>query len=193
MEVKQKLDQSIEDLDKKTYDKIFSTLSNSRRRYILNYMKYNDEIISTGDLAAQLAAWENEIPVEEVNNKQRKRCYTALRQTHLPVMSESGLLTYDVGRGIVIPSERIKNVDFYLETSPHQDIPWNLYYLLLSVFSVALAIAVALNIYPFTLLAPVGWMLLSACFFFVSALFHVYEARKQRFGEDELPPSLRHS
>ncbi|MFB6169863.1 MAG: hypothetical protein ABEJ06_01840 [Haloarculaceae archaeon] len=190
MNAQQTVESRTDDPEELTYDAIFFTLSNPRRRFVLHYLKRNPETISTGNLAAQVAAWENDIPVEQVNNQQRKRSYTSLHQTHLPKMDELGLLHYDASRGVVEPSERIEAVDFYLEIAPKNDIPWHEFYLGLSVVSLALVAALSLGVYPFTLVPTIGWAGVVTGVFLVSALVHVYQARTKRIGGSGLPPSL---
>ena len=43
-----------------------------------------------------VAAWENDTTVERIGSTERKRVYTALRQSHLDRMADAGIIEYDV-------------------------------------------------------------------------------------------------
>ncbi|MDZ7745640.1 MAG: hypothetical protein U5K28_03615 [Halobacteriales archaeon] len=173
-----------------SYDSVFFVLSNPRRRYVLHYLKSCDEPISTGDLAARVAAWEYDVPYEQVTNQQRKRVYTSLHQTHLPKMASIGLLEYDPGRSTVQPDRGLSKVDFYLEVSPQQDIPWHIYYLGLATLSVSLVLAGWVGVFAFAGISGLAYAGVIALLLVVSAVYHVRAARRYRFGEGDLPPSL---
>jgi len=82
-------------------DAMYSLLSSRRRRNILHALVASDGKSTVSDLARQLAAWETDKPPEAVTSKERKRTYTALRQTHLPKLANYEIVTYDVNRGTV--------------------------------------------------------------------------------------------
>lgn len=78
-----------------TTDVVFRVLSNRRRRYTLHYLLQRGTAVKMRTLTEQIAAWEYEIPTDAVTHDQRKRVYTALRQTHLPMMADSGVIDYN--------------------------------------------------------------------------------------------------
>ncbi len=174
-----------------SYDSVFFVLSNPRRRYVLHYLKSCEGPISTGNLAARVAAWEYDVPYEQVTNRQRKRVYTSLHQTHLPKMASIGLLEYDQSRSTVKANAELSKVDFYLEVSPKQDIPWHSYYLGLAGLSVSLFLAGVVGVLPGV--PGVAYAGIIALLLTVSAVYHARAARQYRFGEGDLPPSLRQS
>ncbi|MFC7199657.1 DUF7344 domain-containing protein [Halospeciosus flavus] len=176
-----------------SYDTIFFTLSNPRRRYVLNYLKHRDEPISTGELAKQVASWEYDTTPEQVTNQQRKRVYTSLHQTHLPKMNHLGIVDYDEGRGIVKPSQRFSNLDFYLEISPEQGLPWHEFFVGLSTLSLVLVFAAWVGPYPFSVVPDLVYAAVIALGFTISSLLFVRSARRHRLGDDELPACLRES
>lgn len=46
-------------------------------------------------LSARVAAWENGVSMDDVSSRQRKQVYSSLYQTHVPRLSEHGLVEYD--------------------------------------------------------------------------------------------------
>lgn len=173
-----------------TFDTVFFTLSNPRRRYVLHHLKRHKEAVAVGELASKVAAWENRTTTELVSNQQRKRAYSALHQTHLPKMNQLGIINYDRERGIVEPSASIDAIDFYLEVVPQSSAPWHEYYLALGAVSVALFAVTWLQIVPG--LSPLLAAGLVAFGVFGMALYHNYTAEVWRVGESEVPPSLQY-
>lgn len=82
-------------------DDVFDILSNARRRYVLYHLREERDPVELGDLARELAAWENETTVEELTKQQRKRVYVSLYQTHIQKLQEAGIVEYDEDSGKV--------------------------------------------------------------------------------------------
>ncbi|MFC7097903.1 DUF7344 domain-containing protein [Halobaculum marinum] len=101
-------------------DAMYSLLSSRRRRNVLHALVANDGTSTVSDLARRLAAWETGKPPEAVTSKERKRTYTALRQTHLPKLAEYDVVEYDVNRGTVALTEVGEELQPYLW--PRRDI-----------------------------------------------------------------------
>lgn len=167
---------------------IFEILSHRRRRYILHYLKRNGTSARIGDMARQIAAWENEVDVDKVTTTQHKRLYTALYQSHLPRMDDAGILEYDQESGTAELTDEGEKLDVYLEFVPSGDINWAQYYLGLAVLSAALVLAHYLSIYPFTL-SETTVMAVIVTAFGVSAFVHMYQNARNKIGKTGLPPS----
>ncbi|WP_458210663.1 DUF7344 domain-containing protein [Haladaptatus sp. NG-SE-30] len=137
-------------------DKIFHLLQTPRRRYVLRYLKENDGVVEMRDIAEQVAAWENGISVQALTSDQRQRVYIPLYQSHLPKLDEEGIIKYDQNRGTVERTELANQLDRYLDVSAPDtddaavetdtDVPWEAYYLGVSVFSTILLGGVALGV-----------------------------------------------
>lgn len=173
-------------------DVIFHILSNRRRRYVLHYLLQRSEAVELSDLASQVTAWEYQIPVEEVTHKQRKRVYTALRQTHLPSMHDEGVIVYDTRTGRVEPTEATAEFDIYMDIVPRNEIPWSQYYLGLGVLFCAMTAAAAVVPFPpFTSFPDIAWAGLFAVILLASAGAHVYHSLTWQLGSDGEPPELQ--
>jgi hypothetical protein len=172
-------------------DELFDVLSNHRRRYAVHVMKREDaERLEIGPMAEQIAAWENEVELAEVDYAERKRVYTALQQQHLPMMDDAGVVEFDKDRGTVEPTPALGDVDLYLDVVRGKEIPWNEYYLGLSAFSLALVAGVGLGVTPFTILPEFAWMVFIVVAFACSALAHRYYVAELELGGTEVPPEL---
>ena len=119
-------------------DIIFELLKNRRRREVLAYLLDADETVTLGELAEQIAAWENDTSVNALNSDQRKRVYVALYQTHLPKMDDAGIVEYDQDRGLISLADNADLLMMYLDMDSHQQDRWDRWYAGLSVAGAAL-------------------------------------------------------
>lgn len=168
---------------------VFSTLSNRRRRYVLRHLLQNGEPVGLRDLSARLAAWENGVSLSEVTYKQRVRVYTALRQSHLPKLAETGIVRYDDERGVVEPTPEMSELEVYLDIVPHDEISWSRYYLGLGGLNAALLLGAYLGLFPLSLLSGFAWAVFVVVLFLASALAHVRYESRTRLGAAGRPPA----
>ena len=174
-------------------DVIFDILSNDRRRYVLKYLRQQGRPVELRELSRQVAAWENEIPPEQISFDQRKRVYTALQQAHLPKMEQTGVIEYDTRQGVVTPSKNAAALDVYLTTVTSRQFPWDEYYVGLGVASLVLVTAVWLDVTPFTVLSDVVWAALVASAITASGFAHTYRTRGRRERTEELRDAVTRS
>lgn len=172
-------------------DDLYEVLANRRRRYTVHALEGNDGPMELGTIAEKVAAWENDIDENRVSYKERKRVYTALQQSHLPMMEKKGVVEYDKPRGVVEAKPMLQDVDVYMEIIQGHEIPWSQYYIGLSLVSAGLIVAVSLNAWPFTLLSELSWAVFIVVVFLVSALGHWYYSTTLGGSGDEPPPELR--
>jgi hypothetical protein len=171
-------------------DECFELLSNHRRRYTLHYLEHNGEEATLGELADQIAAWENDITPEEVSYDQRKRVYTSLQQVHLPRMDDTGVVEFDDREGLVEPGPAADDLDIYLEVVQDDDISWSVYYAALAVLNAVIVALATLGIPPVTALPQEGLAVFVVTTFLVTTIAHVYIARTEmRLGQTERPPN----
>lgn len=162
-----------------TQDVVFDILSSSRRRYVLFYLRRADEPVKLNDLAEQVASWENDLPVEELSDQQRKRVYVSLYQTHVPKLDSIGLVEYDQETGLVALTDRAVEIDSYLSV-PSRPIPWQQFYLGLAAVSAAMLALVAFDVGPFATIPEVVVGVGITVGFAVSAIAHYLYRRQQR-------------
>ncbi len=168
-------------------DVVFQLLSNQRRRYALYYLRERESPVEIGELATQIAAWENAVPRDEVTSQQRKRVYNTLQQAHLPKLDEAGIVEYDFTHGDVFLTDEADNLTIYLELVPDNALPWSEYYFLLGCLSLALLTGAWFDAGPLGLVPDIGWAIGLALLVTVSGAFHVYHHRNHRRGHTEVP------
>ena len=172
-------------------DELFDVLANQRRRFAVHLLKREEaDKLEIGDMAEQIAAWENGIETAEITGNERKRVYTALQQSHLPKMDDAGVVNFNKDRGVVEPTAAIQNVDLYMDVVEGKEIPWSTYYLGLSGVAVALTGAVWLDAWPFVLLPDMAWTVAVVVAFAFSAITHKYYTAEMKVGEPDEPPEL---
>lgn len=168
-------------------DEIFHVLSNRRRRFVVHILKNRGQAVEIGSMADKIAAWENEISIGEVTGKMRKSVYTALRQTHLPKMNEYGFVNFRKDRGLIEPTNKLKNLDVYLDIVYGRDISWSKYYLGLAIVGAIILVGTQFSIWPFSV-APIGWGVAFVTAMLFSAVAHEWYNRQTRLGVEEVPP-----
>lgn len=167
-------------------------LSSRRRRYALHVLKGTESPVEIGDVAEQVAAWEYDTEVAKVSYDERKRVYTALQQSHLPKMDDANVVQFDKNRGLVEPTPALEDVEVYMDVVKGNEIPWSTYYLGLSAVAATLMLAVAVNVWPFTMLPDLAWGVATVAGFAVSAVAHRYYARQSELGSGEQPVEVDH-
>ncbi|QSG01616.1 DUF7344 domain-containing protein [Natranaeroarchaeum sulfidigenes] len=165
---------------------IFDLLSNHRRRYTIHFCKQQGETVTVSDLAEQVAAWELDKEIAEIDSAERKRVYTSLQQTHLPTLDDAGMVVYENGE--VTLTEQAERMEVYMDIVPGDSIPWGEYYLGLSVIGALVLAGVWFEVLPTETVPEVGWAFAVLMLFAGSAAYHVYQGRQNRLGEMERPP-----
>ena len=172
-------------------DELYDVLANQRRRFAVHLLKREEETMEIGDMAEQIAAWENDVDMAEITGSDRKRVYTALQQSHLPKMDRAGVVHFNKNRGVVEPTDALQNIDLYMDVVEGKEIPWSEYYIGLSGVALALVAAVWIGAWPFTLLPPLAWTVAIVVAFMFSAVTHKYYTAEMKVGELEEPPELQ--
>jgi len=118
-------------------DQAYHILSNARRRFILQHLEQTEEPIKLIELARQGAAWENDKPIDDLTEKEEKRMYVSLYQTHIPKLADAGLIHYDRD------SQEIRLADgpdtaLPIIDNDKSEPSWYQYYFFLAVFNIAL-------------------------------------------------------
>lgn len=172
-----------------TRDEVFHVLQNQRRRFALHYLNYASDPVDIGELATKVAAWENEVPVEQVTSKERRRVYNALQQTHISVLDETGFVSRD--RRAVEPTDRAERLDIYLEVISGRDVPWSKYYLALGGVGLAVLAVVGFDLGLFAGFPDIAAGVFLWVALVVSAVANYYTQHANRLGSTETPPELR--
>jgi DNA-binding transcriptional ArsR family regulator len=175
--------------DRPSRDDLFHVLRNRRRRFAIHHLKHTEESVEVGDLATQVAAWENGVGAEEVTSRQRRRVYNALQQTHLPELEDTGIV--EVDRREVELSDYAEELDLYLEVVPGDDIPWSEYYLGLGALGTTGVAVTYLDVGAFAGVPDVAAGAFLAAALVISALANYYLQHPSLIGDADEPPELR--
>jgi len=173
---------SASDQEGLTPDDVFDILSNHRRRMVLYFLRQNGDSVTVNDLAEQIAARENEVPIEELTSQRRKRVYVSLYQTHLPKMADMNLIEYDSDEGMVQQTDRTWSVDQFLTTNDQAPYPWLFHYAVLAILSAGLMISSLTNV-PVLGDIPIILVSFSTLFVFVVSGSIQYWVYRQRQAE----------
>jgi Flp pilus assembly protein TadB len=165
-------------------DMVFDLLSNSRRRFVLHYLKQADGPVRLSELAAEIAAIENEVAVDELTSQQRKRTYVSLYQTHIPKLQDAGAVSYDAETGMVELAEGAGEIGEYFQQQRSSQ-QWQYYYLLLAGVGFTLYVVAGLIGVSTGVQFLLGVAVLVA--FGVVAAAHYVSMRRER---TELPANL---
>lgn len=168
--------------DEPSRDEVFTALSNRRRRNVITYLKEHGDDARVRDIAEQLAAWENDLEISEVTYKQRKRVYTALHQSHLPKLAESGFIAYESDRGIVSLTDESRQLEVYLEIVSKNEILWSEYYAGLALVCGLLVVAAWIGTPPFAAISGYAYAGAFALLFGLSGIVHRTITRQNRVG-----------
>ena len=168
---------------------VFDMIGNRRRRYALHHLKRRSGPVSLAALSRQVTAWERGVDPGGLTYEDRKSAHTSLSQFHLPKMHEAGLVEFDPEEGVVRLTETGAEVEVYIETVAGRELPWHRYFLLLSVLSVGLVLAVAVGAPGLAGVPALALAGLVAAAFLCSSLAFLYDSRyRMRVGGQEVPP-----
>jgi hypothetical protein len=174
-------------------DALYELLGNRRRRYALHYLMQRDDPVPVTELVEQVAAWENDKSVAALNAQERKRVYVAFHQSHLSTMAGEGLIEHDEAAGTVALADGVADADIYLEVVPAYDIPWNLFYLGLSVACGLVVALTWLDVAPFGTLPDIVAGAVTVAAFAASALVQRHTTGRMRCGDPGAPPRVGES
>lgn len=156
-------------------DELFKVLSNRRRRYVLSYLTQHATEVDLGTLATQIAAWENDKDVSQVNGMERKRVYTSLQQVHLPKMDDSGVVKFDKRSGTITQRASVTDYEFGGEVDNNRR--WYRYYAILSAGNASFVGLTIVNIWPSATVSDFGLVVMILVSFALLATVHMAATR----------------
>jgi len=175
-----------------TTDDVFEVLGNQRRRYVFHHLKRHPERdVYLDELADRVAAWEGGKPAADVSQRRYNSVRTALRQSHLPMMDDRGIVEYEPASQTVALAPAAADLDVYVDVVGRGGIPWSLYYLGLTLLFGVSVLAAEVGVPPFAGLGEVAIVNFLLVALSVSALVHTYVSyTKMRLGVGDEPPEV---
>jgi hypothetical protein len=131
-------------------DNLFKLLSNRRRRLAVQFLRDQPNgSLPIRELSDLIAAAENEIPVEEVTYKQRKRVHISLYQTHLSALHSNGIVDYDSRSGNVKLMPTSREFSQHIDMMAADELGWGEIWLALSAVCLAFGVATWTELLPY--------------------------------------------
>lgn len=96
---------------------IFELLTNERRRYALHYLSQRVGAVHLGELAEHIAVQEGD-PTRD----RYERILTGLVHTHLPKLTDAGVVRYDPGRETLKRRESADQLAPFLRLAEADDV-----------------------------------------------------------------------
>lgn len=97
---------------------LYHALRASRRRIVLRCLQNAEsEILTTRELARRIASREQAVPREQATGEPYRNAYNALSQTHLPTLSDAGIVVYDDERQTVSPGKNFEIAKLLIDTN----------------------------------------------------------------------------
>jgi len=91
-----------------TLSTLHHALRAARRRSVILLLTESPDLpLSVRELARQIAALEQNVPLNEATGEPYRNVYNALSQTHLPMLADAEVVIYDSDRQTVAPGEQI--------------------------------------------------------------------------------------
>lgn len=97
-------------------DHVFEALAHPRRRYLL-YTLVEEPEWSLDDLAAKIAAWEQDVPREALRAEDIDRVFIELYHSHIPQLVEDDIVAFDEATRTIRPAANAEQVLNILETA----------------------------------------------------------------------------
>jgi len=157
-----------------TCDECFELLSNPRRRYVLYCLRDTEDGASLGELAERIAAWENDVPLDEVSYRERKRVYTSLQQVHLPRLDDGEVVDFDDQSGVVTAEAAFEELTEYLERGQARDFPWGVVYFGVGLLTAAALAASTAGVPLLARISAMAWSVVAVTAFLALSLAHIY-------------------
>lgn len=76
-------------------DGAFETLADRRRRSVLHCLTEYENPMALADLAEEVAASENDAPVDEIGAEEVESVYVSLYHVHVPKLEDAAVVRYD--------------------------------------------------------------------------------------------------
>jgi len=157
------------DLDER---EIHDVLRNDRRRLALEALREQDGRSTVRDLSERIATQETgeEPPPQD----KRQSVYVSLHQTHLPKLDELAIVEYNPDEKDVTLTDRIQEVEVYMEVVPEYGLSWGEFYFGLAFLGLLTAFAAIVGVPG---VSSIGLSYVVVGFFglqMVAAAVHVY-------------------
>ncbi|WP_312908275.1 DUF7344 domain-containing protein [Natronosalvus caseinilyticus] len=95
-------------------DEILELLSHQRRRAVLDFLLTHDRPLTLNDLRNEVVEEEQNTDITEIPSQQVKQTHISLHHVHIPKLEDKGVVNYDPNRNIVEPTEKLTQLEPFL-------------------------------------------------------------------------------
>ncbi|WP_434530218.1 DUF7344 domain-containing protein (plasmid) [Haloarcula sp. NS06] len=97
---------------------LYHSLRATRRRYVIQLLERdNRRVVTTRELARKIASLELKVPEQQATGEPYRNAYNALSQTHLPTLSDAGIIIYDSERQVVTSGDNFDLATLLIDTN----------------------------------------------------------------------------
>mgnify|MGYP002277833025 CR=1 FL=1 len=97
---------------------LYHALRAARRRHVIQLLKKADnQRLTTRELARKIAGVELGVPERQATGEPYRNAYNALSQTHLPTLSDAGIIIYDSQRQVIRPAVNFELAALLIDTN----------------------------------------------------------------------------
>lgn len=106
-------------------DTVFDLLSAERRIEVIEAVDTHG-VVTLSELAREVAAIENDVPIDELTESERKRVYVALYQCHLPKLDDHGAIDWEKtdDEHEIAPGPHLDDLTAVLDPNPEPEGRW---------------------------------------------------------------------
>lgn len=171
------------DLQAPPDDDPFELLANHRRRHILRCLADSGGEAPLWELSRNVAAHETDTASEEVDEREIRRVYVSLYQTHVPTLQESGFVEYDETERQVRLGDRTDEIIALLQDWSARRRRWAVYYLVAAFGLAGFVVLYVVRIGPLSKSVVSASVLGAAVALPALVVAHYYGVRYAPFGE----------
>ncbi|PSP32699.1 hypothetical protein BRC64_05740 [Halobacteriales archaeon QH_10_67_22] len=96
---------------------LYHALRTARRRHVIQFLRERGTQATTRDLARSIASEEEDVPERQATGEPYRNAYNALSRTHLPALSQAGIIIYDSERQTVLPGANFQLAVHLMDTN----------------------------------------------------------------------------
>ncbi|WP_254841226.1 DUF7344 domain-containing protein [Natronomonas marina] len=151
---------------------IHEILRNDRRRLALETLRQHGGEATVRELSERIGT--HETGEDPPPRNKRQSVYVSLHQTHLPKLDELGIVEYDPDEKDVALTNRVQQVEVYMEVVPEYGLSWGELYFGLGLLGISTVVAALVGVPGVSSISlaylVAGYFLLQM----VAAAYHVY-------------------
>ena len=155
---------------------IHNVLSNRRRQLLLGILDSKEEVSMRwlSERIAEIETGESPPPRDT-----RKSVYVSLKQSHLPLLDDLGLVDVDQENKTVVAGDNLDTVRVYTEIVPKHGLFWSEYYIAVALLGFLTVFASSVGVPLLAAVSPHHWAYLFFVAIVASGAYQLYLKRNR--------------